>query len=371
VDSSSHLLTLFAKRARPAAIVGLLSSLALAGQATAEAPAKRVPAERLDGTSIPAIYDKVAPAVVGISCRRPAEVRGQEDFFFGTGTIIDASGLVITSISVVPKDAREIRAYLRGGRVLPGKSIYTNDQRELSLIRLEDRPELSPVRLPASAGVRQGKTQGAFPAVPLGDSKALRLGELALTFGNAFQSIESDDQVTMGAGVVSGFYDLTEKLSQSKYLGPVLETSAPLNSGMDGGPLVDKNGALVGLLSLNYSKNRWLGTAVPIHLIKPLLRPHLGSFDDAEEGFATYAGVELAEVGGSEVRVLRVREGSPAVLAGLTAGDRITWLQGERLESLEAFRRAFARARPGDKLALETLKDGAPRRIELILWGRF
>ena len=255
--------------------------------------------------------------------------------------------------------------------MLPGKAIYTNEDKELSLIRLEGRPDLPPVQGRAPGGVEGKGPPGAFPRVPLGDSTTLELGELALTFGNAFQSIENDDQVSVGAGVISGFYDLTEKLSQSKYVGPAIETSAPLNSGMDGGPLVDKNGALVGLLSLNYSKNRWLGTAVPIHLLKPLLRPHLGSFDDVEEGFFAYAGVELEEVGSSEVRVLRVRQESPAALAGLTAGERITGLQGERLASLEAFRRAYSGARPGAKLALETLKDGQPRRVELVLWGRF
>ena len=57
------------------------------------------------------LYARTASAVVGITCRQ-----GRRNVYFGTGAVIDPSGLVLTSVTVVPKGAREIRVYFEGGR---------------------------------------------------------------------------------------------------------------------------------------------------------------------------------------------------------------------------------------------------------------
>jgi S1-C subfamily serine protease len=319
---------------------------------TAAAKPLRSPAsERVSLAS--ALYERAAPAVVGITCRS-----GQSNVYFGTGTIIDPSGLVLSSVTVVPKDARQIQVYLRGGRVLSGRSLLVEAEKEVVLLRLEGEA-------PRGEG---------FPFVRLGDSRSVQLGDPAFSLGNAFQSIENDDQVSLGEGIVSGYFRLKERQSQSTYIGLALETSAPINSGMDGGPLLDQNGEVIGLLSLNYSRNRWLGTAIPIHVLKPLLNPCRGSFSDRDEVFRAYAGLELEELGEAgarKVRVSRVDDGGPASKAGLSAGDVVTAVGDKPLESTAAFRAAFGEARPGGKLRLETVREGTARRLELDLLGNF
>ncbi len=317
-----------------------------------------------EARNVAELYERVSPAVAGITCRR-----GLTEHYFGTGTVIDPSGLVITSITVVPADAWQIRVFLRGGEVLGGKVALTNAGKELSLVRI-DAP----------------RDHADFPSVKLGDSRVVRVGEPALTLGNAFQSIESDDQVTLGEGLVSGLYRLSETLSESKYTGYAIETTAHLNSGMDGGPLIDARGELIGILCLNYSKSRWLGTAVPIHELKPLIAAERGWLSDRDEGFAVYAGLEIEDVGtiagsgkgpegrAADLRVLRVHAGSPASQAGLAEGDRITRAQGVVLDSLKPLRETFASLRPGDTLRLEASRGGAApetKTVEIRLWGRF
>jgi S1-C subfamily serine protease len=338
-------------RARSAAALGLLLALPAAALA-ADTPPGAIEATARGFAAASAVYEKVAPAIVGIAARR-----GRGEPYIGTGTIIDPSGLVLTSVTVVPKDARQIRVFLRGGRVLPGNLVLVKEEKELALIRI------------GSAGAK-----AEFPHIKLGDSRDVAIGEAAYTFGNAFESIESDDQITLGEGLVSGFYDLTrdDLLTESKYVGPVIETSAPLNDGMDGGPLIARDGTLIGLLILGYSKNRWLGTAIPVGELKPLLSPERGWLSDRDEEFAGYAGLELEEVGGREVRVLRVHFDGPAIRAGLKPGERISGLGGRGLESLAAFRAALAKARPGDQLDLEVEAPGGTRRqVEITLGGRF
>lgn len=316
----------------------------------ASEPLRNSPSESLSLAS--ALYERTAPAVVGITCRS-----GPSNFYFGTGTIIDPRGLVLSSVTVVPKDARQIQVYLHGGRVLAARSLAIEPEKELALLSLE------------------GKAPGGgFPCVRLGDSRRVELGDPAFSLGNAFQSIEYDDQVSLGEGIVSGYFRLKEKQSQSTYIGLALETSAPINSGMDGGPLLDKSGDMIGLLSLNYSRSRWLGTAVPIHVLKPLLNPYRGWFNDRDEEFAAYAGLELEERGEAasrEVRILRVYDPGPAFQAGLTAGEVVVAIGDKPLESMAAFRATFGAAKAGEKLRLGTRHEGKTRQSEIILWGKF
>jgi len=258
-----------------------------------------------DDPSASLAYEKASPAVVGITCRL-----GPEGRYFGTGSIIDPSGLVATSITVVPKEARSIRVYLRGGIVARARSVLTHEEKELSLLRLE---------APSGADGNGAGANGAvrWPFLTLGDSDEVRLGQLAVTLGNAFQCIEDDDQVAVGEGVVSGLYALSDSQDESKYKGRVVETTAHLNDGMDGGPLVDQDGSLLGILCLNYSRNRFLGTAVPINELKPLIAAERGWLSDRIEEYPVYAGLEAEQAAEGQVRLLRIYRESPALLAGL------------------------------------------------------
>lgn len=308
-----------------------------------------------------AIYQEVAPAVVGLSClgdTRPeaAGKDGTPGEYFGTGTIIDPSGLILTSITVVPARARDIRAYLSGGRERHARIVFSHPATELVLLALRQRtskPE-------------------AYPWITLGDSLTLSVGQPAFTLGNAFRSIQHDDQVSLSAGLISGYFRLREKHFQSAYVGMAIETSAPINSGMDGGPLLDSSGRVIGLLSLNYSRNRWLGTAVPVHFLKPLLAPYRGWFSDRDESFKVYAGLELEVLGEDSIQVLNAFPGSPAALAGLRFGDQIRALDGTALESMDEFRRRFANKAPGDELQLEVVRGKEePHIVKISLLGRF
>jgi serine protease Do len=306
------------------------------------------------------VYERAAPAVVGIACLLDRPGLPAPEPYYGTGTLIDPSGLVLSSVTVVPPGARSIRVFLAGGRLYSASLLHTDPGRELALLELD----------------RKAAEDGKLPHLKLGDSRSVRVGEPAFSLGNAFHSIEEDDQVSMSQGIVSGLFHLSERQSLASYLGPTLETSAAINSGMDGGALLDGHGQLIGLLSLNYSRNRWLGTAVPVHVLKPEISKFRGWLDDRDEPFAAYAGLELEEIARREVRVLRVREPSPAREAGMMEGDIIERIEGEapasmEAASMEAVRRAFSRSRPGGVLRLQTAREGARRDVELILWGKY
>lgn len=191
-----------------------------------------------------AAVQKARPAVVGITA--DASHRGTS--YYGTGTLLSEDGYILTSITVVPSDCRSVKVMLEGGRSLDAEIVGTVDDIELSLLKIEGT---------------------GYPFLPLGDSSALRLGETVYSFGNAFHSVEIDDAATLCMGTISGFYELKEAKGESNYKGPAIESTAALNPGADGGPLVDSHGRIVGLLCLNYSPARWLGTSIPINTLAP------------------------------------------------------------------------------------------------------
>ena len=299
--------------------------------------------------SAASVYDAVAPAVIGVRSRK-----GRQPFF-GSGTIVDPKGLVLASSQAVPDGARGITAFLPGGATISARVLFRRDAFELVILQLDKR------RTP----------KGGFPYVRLGDSQRVHLGAAAFGLGNAFHSIELDDQVSFSQGIISGRFDLKETLPDSTYLGAALETSAPVNDGMAGGPLVDSRGELIGLLCKNFSRARWLGTAVPIHRIKPLLSPYRGWFSDRDERFDAYLGVELEEFGEERtVRVLRVFDRSPAAAAGLNPGVVIVSINDTAIESITEFRSEFAKIRAGGTVRLGAEIDGTTKELTVTLWGR-
>ena len=336
-------------RSFPQLLPALVATLALTGVRATEltepdppAAAAERPAEDPEG-----LYARVAPAVVGIECN--------DGDYYGSGSVIDPAGLVLTATTVVPSGATGIRVFLTGGRAADARLLATDDSYEFVLLEID----------------RRSVPEGGFEYIPLGDSHSATLGEPAFTLGNAFKSIANDDQVALATGVVSGLFDLMEKRSQSTYVGLALETTAPVNSGMDGGPLVNLHGQLIGVLSMNYSRDRWLGTAVPVHLLKPLLREHRDWFNDHEERATVYMGIELMEIGEEEVHVLKVYRGGPAERAGLASGSVITHIGDQQVRSVAEFRSRLIMAQPGASLGLRARIGDAQQEVNVKLSGRF
>ncbi|MCZ6792577.1 MAG: S1C family serine protease [Planctomycetota bacterium] len=299
------------------------------------------------------LYARISPAVVGLKCRL-----GPRGRYFGTGVIIDPSGLVLTSVTVVPRGARDIRVFLTGGREARARLLLTDEKKEIALVEIEGVKQL----------VARGET---LPYLKLGDSTRVRIGDPVYTLGNSFRSIELDHQICVASGIVSGRFRLKEKRSESTYVGSAIEMTAALNNGMDGGPLVNDDGEIIGLLSLNYSRNRWLGTAVPVNKLKPVIARHRGWFDDRYVASRCYLGIELEEIGREEVRVLRVAERGPASLGGLKAGDRLLEVGGSEVESIATFRSKFLEARAGKELRLKVRRGGQALDVTVVPWGRF
>lgn len=191
------------------------------------------------------IHQRFAAAVVGIGCKGPAENSG----FFGTGVVITAEGLILTSTTVVPEGGREIRVTFTDGRILAAQLVRTHASSEGSLLRLET-------------------AQQGLVHMPLADAEQCRVGDPVYSWGNPYGTIQRDGAVSLSVGRISGIAQASSIDDQSRYRGLAIETDAAVNPGSDGGPLTDTAGRLLGLQSLAYSERRWLGLAVPVTALR-------------------------------------------------------------------------------------------------------
>lgn len=176
-------------------------------------------------------------AVVGVYC-----MRDDYEGYTGTGAVVSADGYIFTSTTSVFDGVEEVFVHFPDFRVMKAKVVEINVPLECALLKVDAQNLTS---LPVSR------------AIP-------RVGTRAFTAGNADHLIRLSGEPTFSMGTVSGVYEVASGDSQSSYAGLAIETTAAVNPGQDGGPLLDAAGRIIGMISLSFAENRWQGTAVPM-----------------------------------------------------------------------------------------------------------
>ena len=261
----------------------------------------------------------------------------------GSGFIVDASGLIVTSHHVV-KGADSVTVTLQDGRTLEAQVVGADPKTDLALLSVD-------------AGE-------ALPAVELGDSDGTRIGDWVVAVGNPFGL-----GGTVTAGIVSG---RGRDIGSGPY-DDYLQVDAPINRGSSGGPLFDRDGRVVGVNTAIFSPsggNVGIGFAIPANLARPVIEA-LRTDGKVERG---WLGVQVQHIdetlsealGLDEARgalVASVMTGGPAAGAGLRPGDVITSFAGEKLDSMKDLPRIVAKVDSGTEVEIEVWRDGGPRTL--------
>jgi len=340
-----------------------LAALALA-PLTGCAAANQAQAQRGGLASLPDFADlaeRVLPAVVNIAVTAeirsevPPELRGTplERYFrgprgrqqtqgAGSGFVIDPSGLVVTAAHVVGNATRVIVA-TQGGQEFQARVVGSDDLTDLALLRVEARAPL--------------------PALPWGNSTAMRVGQWVLAAGNPFG---------LGGTVTTGIVSARGRDIGAGPFDDFLQTDAPINPGNSGGPLFNLAGEVIGINTAIYSPSgasAGIGFAVPSDLARPII-DQLRANGRVERG---WLGVAVQDPPPEEpgrrgapmrgVLVAGVERGSPAARAGIRQGDQVTAINGDRVESSRALVRNIAAVPPGQTVRLSILREGRPNEI--------
>jgi S1-C subfamily serine protease len=277
----------------------------------------------------------VIKAVVGVHAEVPGEARtadtlGRERH--GTGVVIDNSGLVLTIgylvIEAVAVDLRDA-----AGKRVPADVVAYDHETGFGLLR-------------ATAAIEA-------VAAPLGSSGAVEVGQPLLVLSNM-------------AGLEAGQVQLVDRREFAGYWEYLLEGAlftAPLHGAFGGAALIDAEGRLVGIGSLQVPDAAGTGIAspgnmfVPIDALKPLMGDLLTSGKRDGPG-RPWLGVTSREIGG-KVLVAAVAEGGPAAQAGLGPGDVILGVGGAPITGLADFyRKVWATGDPGVAVPLQVIRRG-------------
>lgn len=311
------------------------------------APPRRGPRDAFSETVV-RVVDDIGPAVIGV--RRTSRSRGLYDGA-GSGVIISPDGYALTNNHVV-RGAGSIEGILHDGSIATAEVVGTDPDTDLALLRLNGK---------------------GHRAAELGDSSALRVGELAIAIGNPLGL-----QATVTVGVVSALRR-TLRGESGRLIEDVIQTDAALNPGNSGGALVDGHGAVVGINTAIIGGAQGLCFAVPSSTAK-LIIPELMREGRVARGWLGIGGQtqELSRAlvrrlglsGESGVLVVAVAGGGPGEAAGLREGDVILKLDGEPTASVDAIHKLLTRERIGRSVQLDVLRDGARSKLKLEVTAR-
>ncbi len=289
--------------------------------------------------------ERTAPAVVHLQiAKRMANQNGgpEADVLAGSGSgvIFTPDGFVLTN-SHVASGATSISATLHDGRVLPAYLVGDDPDTDLAVLRIH------------------GDLKGASWA-PLGDSQALKVGQLVVAIGNPLGF-----ECTVTAGVVSAL-GRSLRAQSGRLIDDVLQTDAALNPGNSGGPLVTADGTVIGINTAVIRGAQGLCFAIASNTARFVLgeilrhgkvrRGHLGiAGQNVQLPRRVARSFDLAKEGG--VRVAALEENSPAAKAGLKLGDVIVAFEGEGVGGLDDLHRWLTAERIGAATRIDALRN--------------
>ena len=262
----------------------------------------------------------------------------------GSGVIISADGYIVTNNHVV-EGADEITVILTDNREFSATIVGNDQNTDLALIKVS------------------GKN---LPAITIGDSQKLRIGEWVLAIGNPYNI-----GTTVTAGIVSA---KARSMSGGNSVQSFIQTDAAINPGNSGGALVNTNGELVGINSMLYSQTgsySGYGFAIPTTIMNKVVND-LKTYGTVQRALIGIQGSDLSSYTdglkqqGKEVPdfgtingiyVAEVAEDGAGAAAGLKKGDVITAIDGTQLSKMAELQEYLANKRPGDKVTITYLRE--------------
>lgn len=280
----------------------------------------------------------------------------QQQVSSGSGVIFTSDGFIVTNNHVV-QDAEKVEV-IHNKKTYTAQIIGTDPSTDLAVLKIDD------VKL---------------PAITIGSSKALKVGEWVIAVGNPFNLTS-----TVTAGIVSA-KGRDINILQGKFpIESFIQTDAAINPGNSGGALVNKDGELVGINTAILSRTgsyAGYGFAVPVDLVAKVVRDLL-EYGEVQKAFF---GGDVVDLDADKVKrfdlnidltnttgvlLSYLRKDGAASKIGLLEGDIINSLNGEVINSKGQFDEIIGYFSPGDKLTVGYIRDDKEQTREITLTNR-
>jgi Do/DeqQ family serine protease len=268
----------------------------------------------------------------------------------GSGVVVDAGGLVVTNNHVI-EGANDIKVALADKREFEAEIVLKDTRADLVVLRLKDAHE-------------------RFPALELGDSDQVQVGDVVLAIGDPFGVGQ-----TVTHGIVSALARTQVGITDYQFF---IQTDAAINPGNSGGALVDLSGRVIGINTAIFSRSggsQGIGFAIPANMVRVVVasakggstavrRPWLGAkLQTVTPEIADGLGLKRPE----GALVANVVPQGPAARAGLRTGDLILTVDGLSVEDPNAFDYRFATKALGGTAELGLLRAGRELQLPVAL----
>ncbi|MCC7429913.1 DegQ family serine endoprotease [bacterium] len=268
----------------------------------------------------------------------------------GSGIIVKSDGTILTNNHVV-ENSDDLKVKLSDGRTLKAEVIGTDPKTDVAVIKINAGNDL--------------------PALILGDSDKIRVGEWVLAIGNPFSE---DLSSTVTQGIISGTGRSEVGITQYDNL---IQTDAAVNPGNSGGALVNLKGELIGINTAILSRTgsfAGISFAIPVNQAKDVMEDLLTK----GKVVRGWLGVTIQNITPELAKAMDLKSekgaivsdvlsGGPSEKAGLISGDVVTELNGHEVVNTTTFRNKIASINPDETVKLKVIRDGKEKTLNVKL----
>jgi serine protease Do len=279
---------------------------------------------------------------------RAPRQRDQREDSLGSGVIVSPDGYILTNNHVID-GATDVRVTLADKKQLKATVVGTDPKTDIAVLKVEG---------------------SGYPAITIGDSSKVQIGDYALAIGDPFGVGQT---VTMG--IISAMN--RGNLGIEDYE-DFIQTDAPINPGNSGGALINDRGELVGIntaiLSHGSGGNEGIGFAIPINMARSVMTQIL----DHGKVNRAYLGIMVQDItpGISKAMNLKDMKGvlvgdvspeGPAKRSGVQRGDVILEINGKKMEDSRQLRNTVSMMDPTATVTLKLMRDGSAKDVTVKL----
>jgi putative serine protease PepD len=286
------------------------------------------------GVDAQSLYTSASPGVVDITTGRGS----------GTGFVVDGQGHIVTAEHVV-QGGSSITVKFQDGTTRKATVLGTDDATDIAVLKVDP-------------------TGLTLHPLTLGSSSRLQVGDTVAAIGDPFGYDRS-----FSTGIISGL-DRTISAPNGFTVAHAVQTDTALNPGNSGGPMLDANGKVIGVVDQiatdgSADQSSGVGFAVPIDLVKSELQ----TLEAGKNVQHAYIGVATSDTTSATPGALvgQVTPGGPASAAGVKAGDVVTAIDGQKINGASDLVATVAAHKPGAKLAVTIDRNGKTLQLTITL----
>ena len=313
--------------------------------------------EEENSIKIADMIEDVTRSVVGISKLKNAgnsifSSNDETQLGLGTGGIVTEDGYILSNEHVT--GAKYSRCYitLENGKNYEGTVVWSDSDIDLSITKINAKN---------------------LKYANLGDSSSVRVGETVYAIGNP---IGFEFRRTVTSGIISATNRTIkiEEDNKSSYMSDLIQTDATINPGNSGGPLIYPNGEVIGINTVKISSAEGIGFAVPINLVKTIIKSFEESqqFDEATIGIYAYDTQVIPYLSDnnnfeSGIYVVQITPNGPASKTDLKEGDIIKSIDGAELNTMNDLKTYIYTKKPDEEVKLQVTRGKINKKITIKL----